>query len=314
MSKYNPVDLSEVKTYSIKNRISKVKSGDFAKVHEKGSKFSEFISTIPNILAGKDFKEIVLAIANAKKKKKPVIAAMGAHVIKCGLSPVIIDAVERKIITSVALNGAGSIHDVELAMFGFTSEDVFSGMKSGKFGMVKETNRFLNKCAKDASFYDTGLGETIGKELIAVKARHKDTSILASAYRNNIPATVHVAIGTDINHMHPDCSGEDIGKSTFYDFRLFASVVKDLGGGGVLINFGSAVILPVVAEKAITIARNLGHNVSNFVGVNFDFTKHYRADMNLVQRVNYLGGKGYFIAGHHEIMIPLLFAAVKEKL
>ncbi|MFH1454684.1 MAG: hypothetical protein ABIH00_12000 [Armatimonadota bacterium] len=314
MSRYKPVDLTKIKTYSVKNRKSKVNKSDFAKPHKKGASFKKFMDSLPDILTGKSFKEIVTAIVNAKKKGKPVIVTMGAHVIKCGLSPVIIDAVKNKIVTGIALNGAGSIHDSELALFGFTSEDVFKGMEDGSFGMAKETNIFLNECASRAAMDDTGLGEEVGKKLMEVKAPYNNISILASCFKEDIPATVHVSIGGDINHMHPSCSGEALGKATFHDFKVFASMVKDLGGGGVILNFGSAVVLPVVIEKAITIARNLGHKVSDFTGAHFDFIRHYRSDMNLVQRVKYLGGRGYFVAGHHELMIPLLFAAVKEKI
>lgn len=314
MSKYEAIDLSKVKTYSIKKRKNKVNKNDFAGVYKKGSSFKNFIKTLPDILAGKNFKEIVSAIINAKKKNKPVLVSMGAHVIKCGLSPIIIDLIKNKIISGIALNGAGSVHDVELAFCGITSEDVFEGMKTGKFGMAKETGCFLNKSAEEAALKNMGLGERIGQKLLEENAPYNNISVLANAYKNNVPVTVHLAIGTDINHMHPSCFGEYLGKSTFYDFKIFVNLVKDLGGGGVLINFGSAVVLPVIIEKAVTIVRNLGYNVSDFTGVNFDFIKHYRSDMNLVQRVKYLGGKGYFIAGHHELMIPLLFAAVKESM
>lgn len=314
MSKYKAIDLSKVKTYSIEKRKNKVNKSDFAGVYKKGSSFKSFIKTLPDILAGKSFKEIVAAIVSAKKKKKPVLISMGAHVIKCGLSPIIIDLIKNKIVSGIALNGAGSVHDAELALFGITSEEVFEGMKTGTFGMVKETGVFLNESAKEASLRNMGLGERMGEKLLEEKAPYNDISILANAYKANIPVTVHLTIGGDINHMHPNCQGEHIGKATFYDFRIFANLVKDLGGGGVLINFGSAVVLPVIIEKSMTIARNLGYDVSDFTGVNFDFIRHYRADMNLVQRVRYLGGKGYFIAGHHELMIPLLFAAVKESM
>lgn len=314
MSKYEAIDLSKVKTYSIKKRKNKVNKNDFAGVYKKGSSFKSFMKTLPDILAGKNFKEIVSAIINAKKKNKPVLVSMGAHVIKCGLSPIIIDLIKNKIISGIALNGAGSVHDVELAFCGITSEDVFEGMKTGKFGMAKETGCFLNESAQEAAIKNMGLGERIGQKLLKENAPYNNISVLANAYKNNVPVTVHLAIGTDINHMHPSCFGEYLGKSTFYDFKIFVNLVKNLGGGGVLINFGSAVVLPVIIEKAVTIVRNLGYNVSDFTGVNFDFIKHYRSDMNLVQRVKYLGGKGYFIAGHHELMIPLLFAAVKESM
>lgn len=314
MHKYKPVDLSKIKTYSVKNRKSKVNKKDFAGVYKKRSSFKSFIDGLPGILAGESFKEIVTAVADAVKNKKPVIVSMGAHVIKCGLSPVIIDAVKNKIITAVATNGAGSIHDAELALFGFTSEDVSSGMKQGTFGMARESCEFINNCSRLSARENKGLGETIGHQLIKAKAPNADCSILAAAYKNNIPATVHLTIGGDINHMHPGCDGASLGASSFYDFRLFVSVIKDLGAGAVLLNFGSAVVLPVIIEKAITVARNLGYAVGGFTGANFDFIRHYRPMMNLVERVNFLGGRGFSITGHHEIMLPLLFAAVKEKL
>lgn len=314
MSKYEPIDLSKVKTYSIKGRKSKVNKKDFAQPYKKGSSFKNFINTLPDILAGKAFDEIICGIAEASRKKKPVILSFGAHVIKCGLSPVIIDLIKSKVISAIALNGAGSVHDVETALYGFTSEDVFEGMKSGNFGMAKETGEFLNHSATEAYNKKIGLGERIGQKLLEVKAPFNNVSILANAYKNDIPVTVHLAIGADINHMQPSCDGAAEGAATFYDFKVFINQIKNIGNGGVILNFGSAVQLPTVIEKAITVARNLGYNISDFMGVNFDFIRHYRADMNLVQRVKYLGGKGYFIAGHHELMIPLLFAAVKERL
>lgn len=312
IKKYKPVNLNKVKTISIRKRKSKVKVGDFAKVALKGESFDKFLSSLPRILAGEDFRKIVGSIVRAYQKEKPVIAAMGAHVIKCGLSPIIIDLMERRIITAIALNGAGVIHDVEVALFGETSEEVEEGLKSGMFGMARETSEFINsRVRKETSV--RGYGEKIGRALTKSKARYIDYSILANGCKLKIPVTVHLALGTDINHMHPSFEGGASGRASLYDFRLFTSVVKDLGGGGVLMNIGSAVILPEVILKALNIAKNLGYDLRGSIGVNLDFIQHYRSSQQVVNRIKVVGGKGYSITCHHELIIPLLARAVVEE-
>jgi deoxyhypusine synthase len=254
------------------------------------------------------------AIINAHQRAKPVIWAMGAHVIKCGLSPLVIELIKRNVITAVALNGAGAIHDVEIALIGETSEDVGAGLADGSFGMAEETGRFINEAVAEGAAGEMGMGEILGRKLIEVKAPHCDYSILAHAGQLGTPVTVHVAIGTDIVHMHPTAQGGPIGITTFRDFRLLAAVVADLGGGGVYLNIGSAVLLPEVFLKALTLARNLGHDVSGFTTVNLDMQQHYRPLQNVVGRPTALGGKGYAITGQHELMLPLLVQAIIERL
>jgi len=312
IKKYKPIDLNKVKTISIRKRKSKVKVKDFAKVTLKGEPFDKFLSSLPQILAGEDFRKIVGSIVRAYQKEKPVIAAMGAQVIKCGLSPIIIDLMEKRIITAIALNGAGVIHDVEIALFGETSEEVEEGLKSGMFGMARETSEFINLEIRRKTPGVRGYGEKMGKALTKSKARYIDYSILAKAYKLKIPVTVHLALGTDINHMHPSFEGGAGGRASLYDFRLFTSVVKDLGGGGVLLNIGSAVILPEVILKAINVAKNLGYDLRGSIGVNLDFIQHYRSSQQVVNRIKVVGGKGYSITCHHELIIPLLARAVVE--
>jgi deoxyhypusine synthase len=239
---------------------------------------------------------------------------MGAHVIKCGLSLLVIELMRRDVITAVALNGAGVIHDVEIALIGETSEDVAQGLADGSFGMAEETGRLINEAIAEGAAGEEGMGELVGRKLVQVKAPHCDYSILANAVQLGVPLTVHVAIGTDIVHMHPTAQGGPLGVASFRDFRLLASVVADMGGGGVYLNIGSAVLLPEVFLKALTIARNLGHDVSDFITVNLDMQQHYRPLQNVVGRPTVLGGKGYAITGHHELMLPLLVQAIIERL
>lgn len=313
-SKYDEIDLSGLKRLSIKDRTSMVNAEQFGKAPAAGRSFAEFLNSIPNILAGSSLRELVFAIACARRAGKPVIACMGAHVIKCGLSPVIIELMSNKILTAVAMNGAGAIHDAEIALFGSTSEDVASGLKNGTFGMTCETAEFLNQAAVVAHQQGLGLGESIGKALLEAKAPNTKLSIQASGYSLGIPVTIHVALGTDITHMHPSADGAAYGDATMRDFRILTYAMKDLGQGGVLLNFGSAVVLPEVVLKAFAILRNLGFDFSGTVGANFDFIQQYRSTQQVVKRIEYLGGKGYALTGHHEIMIPLLAHAVMEEL
>lgn len=305
-----PLDLSAIKPQPFSQRRNKVAVADFARAGRSGESVADWLGNLPQILAGRDLREIVLAIVRAQRSGCPVILAMGAHVIKCGLSPVVIDLMERKIITCLALNGAGSVHDSEIALFGATSEEVAGGIAERTFGMAAETADFLNGAIAWGHRKDVGMGKAIGQRLLEVRAPHADVSLLAAGARVGVPVTVHVAIGTDIHHMHPSASGEALGGTSYRDFRIFAGQVARLAPEGVLINAGSAVLLPVVIEKAIAAARSAGHDVGPFVGVNLDFIQHYRGGLNPVKRAEELGGRGYRLTGHHEILIPLLAAGV----
>ncbi len=314
MSRYKEIDLSKITQTSIKERDSKVETDQMASVPQQGMKMSEFIDGLPPILAAGDFKFIVEKIVDAVIKKRPVILMMGAHVIKVGLGPIVIDLMEQGILSSIAFNGAGAIHDSELAYFGKTSEDVGRFLKDGKFGMVKETAEILNSSAKDAMDNSLGFGEALGKRITSDSPRYENISIVAAGFRLNIPVTVHVAVGTDIVHQHPDANGRAIGDASMRDFRIFANVVSGIGDGGVVLVFGSSVILPEVFLKALTIARNIHGEIINFYTANFDMIRHYRPQMNVVTRPVQNGGRGVAITGHHEIMLPLLSSAIKEEM
>lgn len=311
--RFKPIDLTNIETYSIKNRKSTVDIKDLGRPYEKGSSFKKFSGTLPNILAAKDIKEVAEKVVDAYRKKKVIAVGMGAHVIKVGLGPVIIDLMELGLITSISMNGAGIIHDSELAMIGQTSEDVAAELKGGAFGMAEETGRILNEAINEGVKKGKGIGRAAGERLLKENFPYNDNSILAAGARLDIPVTVHVAVGTDIIHMHPYCSGAAVGEGSHTDFRLFSSVVSKLEGG-VYLNIGSAVILPEVFLKALTLVRNLGHEVNNFTTVNMDFIQGYRPLTNVCKRPTMTGGKGYSLTGHHEIMLPLLAAMVKEGL
>ena len=295
---HKPIDLKKVKTYSIKKRKNLFKSEQFGKPIESKD-FNKFIDSLPKILAANDLRNVIDNIVKAHRKNRPVVLALGAHVIKCGLSPLVIDLMKRGIITAVAMNGSGAIHDYEISLIGETSEDVSHSLKDGSFGMAKETAEAIQAAA---SVPDSGLGRALGNKILKDKNKHRKDSILAVGAQLKIPVTVHVAVGTDIIHMHPCVSGSDIGESSHIDFKLLCSVVAGLEGG-VWLNVGSAVIMPEVFLKAITVARNLGRKVSNFTTVNMDMIQHYRPQMNVVKRPT---THGYSITGHHEIMLPLL--------
>jgi hypothetical protein len=316
MTRFKRIDLSEVKTASIAERKSKVGVDDFARVYDPSTgSFSQFLQSLPSILIAKDFRRVVRSIVDARKNGKPVIVMMGAHVIKVGCSPLLIDLMKRKIVTAVAMNSAAAIHDVETAMWGVTSEDVADNLLDGSFGMWKETGDFINgvltKSFRDS---DNGYGESLGEALVQASAPNLPQSILATGIAAAIPVTVHAAIGTDIVHQQATMNGAATGEMTFRDFKTFCEVVSHLTDGGVVLNFGSAVILPEVFLKALTVARNTGHRAKGFVTVNFDMIQHYRPRVNVVQRPTQDGGSGYSITGHHEIMIPLLAAAVKDEI
>lgn len=307
-----PLSLDGVNTYSLKKRKSLVSIKDFARPVSAETSFKKFFDSLPHILAAKDFKEAVGRIRKARLNRKPVVLAMGAHPIKVGLNPLIIKLMEKGILRAVAMNGAGIIHDFEVAFAGKTSEDVSAEIAQGAFGMAEETGRMINEAINEGWRKGWGIGRSVGEMILRQKFPHRQMSITAAGFRLGIPVTVHVAMGTDIIHMHPRARGEAIGGASHLDFRLFAAVVSQLQGG-VYLNLGSAVILPEVFLKALTLARNLGYRVKNFTTMNMDLIPHYRPLTNVVRRPTLEGGKGFHITGHHEIMFPLLAAAILEE-
>lgn len=313
MTLLEPLALDDVRSYPLSERKSIVCRDDFARPWQPGGSVKEWLASLPRILAAKDLLEIAAGIVGAVERERPVLLAMGAHAIKVGLNPVIIDLMRRGVIDALALNGAGIIHDSELAMVGSTSEDVAAELGSGRFGMAEETGAYLNRAIRDGAARDIGLGRAVGAMLAEENFPYCEQSLLAQAYRLDIPVTVHVALGTDIIHFHPTVDGAAIGKTSHRDFRVFARVVSMLEGG-VYINLGSAVILPEVFLKALSLVRNLGHRVQHFMTVNMDFIRQYRPLTNVVSRPTLEGGRGYNLVGHHEIMFPLLAAAVIEGL
>ena len=312
--KAKPVDISKIKTFPIKERINKVSVNDFATISDSGEGISSLLDTLPKILKGEDFLDLVDRIITAYQRRKAVIVMMGGHVIKCGLSPLLISLAKQGIFTAFVFNGASSIHDFEIALIGETSEDVSLYLRDGQFGMWEETGKLMNAAIQKAADTKIGMGEALGNRLIELNAPYNAFSLLASCIELNIPITVHVAIGTDIIHQHPSANGAAIGEASFTDFRILTNLVTQLEGGGVILNFGSAVILPEVFLKALTIARNLGHTVSHFTAADFDMQQQYRPLENVVKRPTEMGGKGYNFTGHHELMIPLLVHAIKSRL
>jgi len=313
MTKWTPISLDEVKSYPLKKRPSKVKVDDFGDAWQSGGSMNRWLESLPKILAGNDFTEIVDRFVRAAASGKTIILAMGAHAIKVGLNPIILDLLNRRILSSVAMNGAGIIHDAEVAMVGCTSEDVSEQIGTGKFGMAEETGKLLNAAISEGAKQGLGIGRSVGAMLIRENFPYNRYSLLARAFELDIPVTVHVAIGTDIIHFHPNVDGASIGEASHLDFRIFARLVSTLEEG-VFINLGSAVILPEVFLKALTLVRNLGYQARDFTTVNMDFIRHYRPMTNVVHRPTLDGGKGYNLVGHHEIMFPLLAAAVLEGL
>jgi len=313
MSKWTPISLDDVKSYPLKKRSSKVKIDDFGDAWKAGGSMNQWLNSLPKILAGNDFSEIVDRFVRASVSNKTIILAMGAHAIKVGLNPIIVDLLNRRILSGLAMNGAGIIHDAEVAMVGFTSEDVAGQIGTGNFGMAEETGKHLNAAISEGAKQGLGIGRSVGAMLIRENFPYNRYSILARAYELDIPVTVHVAIGTDIIHFHPNVDGASIGKTSHLDFRIFARLVSKLEEG-VFINLGSAVVLPEVFLKALSLVRNLGYPVKDFTTVNMDFIRHYRPMTNVVHRPTLDGGKGYNLVGHHEIMFPLLAAAVIEGL
>lgn len=309
---YDEIDLNGVKTYSAALRASKVAVGNVAVPPRPGMRIGEFLDGLPDILKARELKALARSVVRARELKKPVLVMLGGHVIKTGCAPILAALATDGFFTHFASNGAAAIHDTELARFGHTSEDVAAQLADGSFGMAADTALLVNTAAKRSAGGTEGFGEAVGALLIEEDAPHIDRALIACCYRLNIPYTLHVAIGTDIVHQHPTASGSAIGEASLRDFRIFAATVARLGEGGVVLNLGSAVILPEVFLKALSVARNLGHPVKNFTTGNFDMIQHYRPTVNVVSRPVLPGGQGFAITGHHEIMIPLLAAAVYE--
>ena len=308
-----PLDLSSVRTYPLSSRKSQVTVEQFSRPHARGASFKAFLDSLPHILGADVLRRLAADVLRARELGKPIVWGLGAHVLKVGLSPVLIDLMDRGLVTGLALNGAGIVHDFELAVAGHTSEDVEGGLGSGDFGMARETGEELNRAIVDGDKDGLGLGASVGRYIQTRGPRHVKVSLLAAAWRRGLPATVHVAVGTDIVHMHPACDPAALGRATHLDFRTFAGQVAALGGGGVYLNVGSAVLLPEVFLKAVTLARNLGHEIADFATANLDFIQSYRPSTNVVHRPTAAGaGRGYSLTGHHELLVPLLAAALVE--
>ncbi len=316
MSKYRvrPLEFAGVKTVPLQTRGGKVRVEDFGKPYKKGDSVIHFIDTLPRLLGADSFRSVIEAIVQARVKRKPILWGMGGHVVKCGLGPIFVDLIKRGFVSSIAMNGATAIHDFEIAAIGQTSEDVEAVLPDGKFGMAEETGREMNIAISDGNRFLLGIGEALGKHLEkGAHPNYAQLSLLREAYRYSIPVTVHVAIGTDTPHLYPKLDAAALGASSYRDFRLFCTMVKEMDEGGVYINVGSAVILPEVFLKAVSVVRGLGNPLTKFTTVNFDFLQQYRPKMNVVDRPHVkAGGKGFHITGHHEVMIPLLAAALIE--
>ena len=307
-----PLALEGIVTYPLASRRSTVTLDDFARPPRRGGRVRAFLDGLPRQLAGDTLRRLTADVLRARARGRPILWGIGAHVIKVGLSPVLLDLMERGLVTGIAMNGAGVVHDFELALAGRTSEDVQAGLGDGAFGMARETGEQVNRAIVEGDRDGLGLGAAVGRFLDTRRVPHRRLSLLAAAWRLGLPATVHVAVGTDIVHMHPACDPAALGRATHLDFRVFAAEVARLGGGGVYLNVGSAVLLPEVFLKAVTLARNLGHPLRDFATANLDFIQSYRPNTNVVQRPTRGVGRGYSLTGHHELLVPLLAAALVE--
>ncbi|NOT64296.1 MAG: hypothetical protein HOP19_29110 [Acidobacteria bacterium] len=313
MSIYEPSPLQfiEAVTYPLSARPSKVTVRDFARplTDEDARGTLALFDSLPHLLAADSLRAVAAAIQQAKQKQRAIIWGIGGHVIKTGLAPVLIDLMRRGFATAVAMNGSCIVHDFEIALAGWTSEDVDTSLTDGTFGMAEETGRMLNEAINTGARDGIGLGESVGRMLMQAQPEYAAYSLQHAAYEMKVPVTVHVTLGTDILHIHPQADGAAIGAASHHDFKLFASLVRELDGGGVYLNLGSAVTLPEVFLKAVTVVRNLGHSLQDFTTANFDFIQHYRPQTNVVRRPVANGaGHGYSLTGHHELMIPLLAA------
>jgi Deoxyhypusine synthase len=316
MSRYQdkPLSFETLKTVPIHARGGKVNISQFARPYKKGDGVASWIDSLPKILAADSFRSVVDALQQARAQKKAILWGLGGHVVKCGLGDVLLDLMRRGWVTAFVMNGAASIHDFEIAIAGETSEDVEAVLPDGRFGAAEETGREMNLAISEGTRDGLGMGEALGRRLDTLaKPNFAPHSIVASSYRAAVPVTVHVAVGTDTPHTHPQADGAAIGAASHQDFRLLCSLARGLDQGGVYLNVGSAVVLPEVFLKAVSVVRNLGYPLANFTTVNFDFLQHYRPKVNVVERPHaQSGGQGYALTGHHELMIPLLAAALIE--
>jgi hypothetical protein len=316
MSRYSdkPLSFEKLSTIPIDARGGKVQVQHFGKLYQKGDGVAKLMDSLPSILAADSLRGVIEAVQQARARKKAILWGMGGHVIKCGLADVLLDLMHRGWITGFVMNGAATIHDFEIAIAGHTSEDVEAVLPDGRFGSADETGREMNLAIREGARDGIGMGEALGRKLEQIaKPELAPHSIVAAAYQASVPLTVHVAVGTDTPHTHPAADGAAIGATTHHDFQLLCSIVRGLNDGGVYLNVGSAVVLPEVFLKAVSVVRNLGYPLANFTTVNFDFLQHYRPNANVVKRPHAgSGGQGYSITGHHEIMIPLLAAALIE--
>ncbi len=304
-----PLKLEDVSTYPLSSRPSKVSQDDFARPIDERSSIKDFLASLPNILGVQSLHSVAAQMRRAKQLGKPIIWGLGGHVIKVGLAPVIIDLMRRGFVTAIAANGSVLVHDAEIAMVGSTSEDVDATLGEGAFGAAEETGQLLNSAAREGMRDGIGLGEALGRALVALKSRHRAYSLLCAAYQSRIPFTAHITIGGDIAHFHPSADGAALGATSHTDFRLLGELVRRMNGGGVYLNVGSAVVLPELFLKAVTLVRNLGHELTDITTANFDFIQSYRPVTNVVRRPTAGGaGRGYSITGHHELSIPLLAA------
>jgi hypothetical protein len=309
-----PIELSNLRTIPLQGRGGKVNTGLFAKPYRAGSGIAGLLDALPQILMGADFGEVVRSIVAARSAGRAILWGLGGHVIKCGLAPLLVDLMDRGFVSGFLMNGSTSIHDFEIACSGCTSEDVEAALPNGSFGITEETGRLMNEAIGAAGRNSTGIGEALGESLQRLAdPRFQHASLLFSAYRRQIPVTVHVAVGTDTPHMHPAADGAAIGAATHRDFRLACTMVRSLHDGGVYLNVGSAVVLPEVFLKTVSVVRNLGYPLQNFTTVAIDFLQHYRPRVNVVGRPHaQTGGRGFYITGHHELLLPLLAAALIE--
>jgi hypothetical protein len=306
-----PLSLKDVSTYPLSERPSKVSVGDFARPVGEDSLISDFLESLPNILAVQSLRELAAQIRRARALHKPVIWGIGGHVIKTGLAPVIINLMQRGFVSAIAANGSVLVHDAEIALAGSTSEDVDATLGAGAFGGAEETGRLLNTAAREGTRDAIGLGEATGRALLSLEPRYREQSLLCAAYSMRVPFTAHLTIGADIAHFHPSTDGASLGATTHTDFRLLAELVRRMNGGGVYLNIGSAVLLPELFLKAVTLVRNLGQELSDITTANFDFIQSYRPLTNVVRRPTAGGaGRGFAITGHHELTVPLLAAQI----
>jgi hypothetical protein len=306
-----PINLDEVSTYPLASRQSKVTVADFATPVTESSSLSDYLASLPNILAVQTLRDLATQVRRARNLQKPIIWGIGGHVIKTGLGPIIIDLMRRGFVTAIAANGSVLVHDVEIAIAGSTSEDVDATLRAGGFGGAEETGNLLNRAAREGANEGIGLGEAVGRALLVLKPKHQSGSLLCAAFEAHVPFTVHVTIGGDIAHFHPGADGAALGATSHTDFRLLAELVRRMDGGGVYLNIGSAVTLPEVFLKCVTLVRNLGYQLKDITTANFDFIQSYRPLTNVVRRPTAdNAGRGYAITGHHELTIPLLAAAL----